>query len=52
MEECLRPRNSNHQGDLSDLGLIKEEHDGNDMCERESSKVDIRELERKLKCVK
>ena len=36
VEECLRQRNK-HQRDLSYLGLFKEEHDGNDMSERESS---------------
>lgn len=52
VEECLRQRNSKHQGDLSDLGLFEEEHDGNDMCEKESTRVDMREWERKLKWVK
>lgn len=52
VEECLKQRNDKCQGDLSDLGLFKEEHDGNDMCEGESSRVDIREWERERKWVK
>jgi hypothetical protein len=43
VQDLSRQRNSRHQENLDDLGLFKEEHGGNDMRERESSRVDIRE---------
>lgn len=52
VEECSRQRNSMYQGDLSALGLFKEDHDGNDMSEKGSSRVAIWECEMKLKWVK
>lgn len=45
----FKAKEQQDQGDGSDLGLFKQEHGGNDRSEREQSRADLREWERKEK---